>query len=90
MPLILCRLPRDAELKEHWIKSIQEANGDDYSGSGVICSQHFLPEYIQIVEGSNAKLMKNAVPSDCIEVMENHDQDVEIQRLNDERGKNAE
>lgn len=81
------RLPRDAELKALWIKSIQEANGDNYSGAGLICSQHFSPESIQIVEGNRVKLMENAVPTefwvDCIDVMEDYDQDVEIQRLND-------
>lgn len=67
---IFGRLPKDDELKNQWVEAIREANNDNYSGSGLVCQNHFEPEEIR-GEGPRAQLVKGSVPSvffvECIE-----------------------
>lgn len=79
--MIFYRIPT-SELKQKWIEAIRNANADDYSGSGYICNNHFLPNQIRVHGNNRVQLASDAIPTefwvDCIEVDDNfHD-------LNDE------
>lgn len=68
------RTPTDEETKKQWIYAIQEANGSVFTGVGLVCQLHFLPNEL-ITTKRNVKLRKNTIPSqflvECIEQEEN-------------------
>lgn len=67
------RLPKNYKLKSQWIKAVREANNNNYDGSGLVCSNHFLSEKIR-GSGSRAQLINGSVPSiflvECIEQLD--------------------
>lgn len=88
------RVPKKNEKwRNEWVSAIKEANNDKSdSNIGVanVCSEHFLPECIQITK-TTVKLVENSLPTEFwIDVIENEEDVHEIVAENfDETKENA-